>query len=139
MIVTRSAAYLRMAERMRCSVAASIAAVESSKTMTAGFSIRARAIDGRWRWPPRKRHTALANDGVVAGQQAEHVIVQLRAFAGAGDAAFLRPWVAIGDVVLDRCREQEGILLRVTGGAATEAWPFRTSWPSIVTRPPVTS
>ena len=37
---------------MRCSVAASMAAVESSKIITAGSSIRMRAMERRWRWPP---------------------------------------------------------------------------------------
>ncbi len=37
---------------MRCSVPASIAAVESSKIMIGGRSITLRAIDSRCRWPP---------------------------------------------------------------------------------------
>ena len=52
MIVTRSRPWLLSAERMRCSVPASIAAVESSKIITAGRVISARAIASRCRWPP---------------------------------------------------------------------------------------
>ena len=42
------------ASRIRNSVPASIAAVESSKTMTRGVRITLRAIDRRWRCPPDK-------------------------------------------------------------------------------------
>ena len=50
--VTRSLAKRFIAVRMRCSVPASIAAVELSNTSTDGRSIRLRAIDRRCRWPP---------------------------------------------------------------------------------------
>ena len=52
MIVTRSCPCRRSALRIRLSVPASMAAVESSNTITAGFSISARAMVSRWRWPP---------------------------------------------------------------------------------------
>ncbi len=51
MVAVRSVS-LRRAARMRCSVAASMAAVESSKAITAGLTMMLRAIDSRWRWPP---------------------------------------------------------------------------------------
>lgn len=64
-MVARSLAKRLMALRMRCSVPASMAAVESSNTITAGRRIRLRAIDSRCRWPPQQRHATLADHGAV--------------------------------------------------------------------------
>src|SRR3954453_18342137 len=44
--------------------------------------------------------------------------MQLRAFAGALDPAFLSPRIAVSDVVFDRRGEQEGILLDDGDGPA---------------------
>jgi hypothetical protein len=118
MIVTRSAAYLRMAERIRCSVAASIAAVESSNTITAGLQHQCAGDRQALPLAAGQRNAALADDGVVTGRQAKHIVVQLGAFAGAGDPALLCPRVAIGNVVFDRGREQKRILLHDRHGAA---------------------
>ena len=52
MIVAVRSVSLRSAVRMRRSVPASIAAVESSKAMTAGLTMMLRAIESRCRCPP---------------------------------------------------------------------------------------
>jgi hypothetical protein len=52
MIVARVAVSVRSACLMLCSVAVSIAAVESSKIRIGGPSRMLRAIDRRCRWPP---------------------------------------------------------------------------------------
>ena len=52
MMVAHCRVTSRSDARMRCSVPASMAAVESSKIMIGGRSITLRAIDSRCRWPP---------------------------------------------------------------------------------------
>ncbi len=59
----------------------------------------------------RQRDAALADDRAVVLRKAEHVVVQLRRFARPLDARLVGPGIAVGDVVLERGGEQEGVLL----------------------------
>jgi hypothetical protein len=61
--------------------------------------------------PARERHAALADHRLVAGRQADDVVMELRELSGALDTLLLGPRIAVGDVVLDRGREQELVLL----------------------------
>src|SRR6185503_7405691 len=89
MIVARLRFKSFSASRMRNSVPASIAAVESSNTMMRGVRRTLRA---------RQRHTTLADEGVVTFRQAGHVIVQLRGVRGIDDAIVFGDGIAVSDV-----------------------------------------
>ena len=58
-----------------------------------------------------ERGAALADHGLVVVRQAHDVVGQLGVFGGAVDALLAGPGVAVGDVVLDRGREEERVLL----------------------------
>ena len=61
--------------------------------------------------PAGERDPALSDEGLVAFRQLFHVLVELRRLGGPPNRAALRPRVAVVHVVVDRGREEEGILL----------------------------
>ena len=109
-MVTASAACSRNAVRILCSVAASIAAVESSKTRIDGRMRSARAITRRWRWPPESE-TPRSPTSVWYFLGSVDVGVQLRRICRADDPVAVGPGVSVGNVVLDSGGEQEDVLL----------------------------
>ncbi len=111
MIVARVAVWVRSAVRMLCSVAASTAAVEIVEHQDRRAEQDAAGDRQALALAARERDAALADQGLVALGQARDVVVQARDFAGVRDPVAIGPGIAVGDVVLDRGCEQEGVLL----------------------------
>ena len=108
--VVRPSIRTRRLAWISCSTWTSMALVASSSTRIGGLTSRVRAMAMRWRWPPDKRVAPLADHRVVAlGQVADELVGP----GGRGrglDLVERRRRLAVGDVVPDRDREEEGLV-----------------------------